>query len=244
MKRSFDIAEDPSFKKMKNTVCPLPPSLKRSALEIDNIDFSSLKRMRVLDDHQAMELEPIFYRVSAWLQEQGERNSLPKTYSKLIRTISPMCKMIVQVDPSIVFYHLLFNKIIIIEQLSGGKVVYHANPEPLNKAFIGIVPQESPSIPFSEDFIHALERSTSWILNNRGLHQFKSVESLLKAMEQICRFKRELSPLSVVEVLKRKGYLSNGYLPDEVYYSLPHVIVPPAAGHYPPSYSSDMEVSC
>jgi hypothetical protein len=238
MKRSFDVLDELSVKKVKYQ--PLP-SLKRSSM--DCIDFSNLKRMRILDDQQAAQLEPLLYRLVIWLIEQSDRNNLPKTYTKLMKTISPMCKTIIQVDPSVVFYHLLFNKVIIIEQLEEGRAIYQANPEPLHHSFIGIVPSDSPSsIPFSEDFIRALERSVGWILNNRGLHQFKTVDSLLKSMEQLCRFKREVNPVALVEMMRRKGYISNGTSMDEVCYSLPREVAFPSVEHYPPSYSQDMEV--
>jgi len=241
MKRAYGIIEEVSpIKKMRNTVSS-HPSLKRP-LEIDTIDFTSLKRMRV-ESPQVADIEPIIQRVTLWLLEQRERNNLPKTFCKLMRCISPMCRLLVQVDPSVVFYHLLFNKIILVEQPEAGKVLYLANPEPLSHSFIGIVPDGSPPIPFSEDFIHALERATAWILNNRGLHYYKSIESLLASMDQVCRFKRELSPTALVDLLKRKGYLSTGYA-DEVCYTLPHEISPPAALHYPPSYFQEMEVAC
>lgn len=203
----------------------------------DEIDFSSLKRHRVLDSEQLSEFDPLLVRISEWLNEQNKRGSLPKTFTKLVRAVSSMCKMRVQVDPTVVFYHLLFNKVIVIEQVNGS-VMYRANPEPVSGAFIGIVPEDSSTMPFSDDFIRALKRTTNWVLTNRGLHHFKDEDGLLKGMAQLCTFSRELSPYQVVELLKRKGYVCAGHQEDEVCYSLPILSLLPPPVHYAPIISS------
>jgi len=201
----------------------------------DAIDFSTLKRHRTLDSEQLSEFDPLLIRISEWLNEQSKRGSLPKTFTKLTRAISSMCKMRVQVDPTVVFYHLLFNKIIVIEQVNGA-IMYKANPEPVNGTFIGIVPEDSSTMPFSDDFIKALKRATNWVLTNRGLHNFKGEDGLLKGMAQICAFNRELSSHQVVELLKRKGYICSGLQDDEVCYSLPIPCRPLPPVHYPPQF--------
>lgn len=142
----------------------VPQIVKRSNEGMDEIDFAPLKRRRCMDAAQETELDPIFFRIVSWVREQHSRGSLPKTATKLSRAIAPMCRAMVQVDSTVVFYHLVFNNIIVIEDNGDGTVTYQANPGPVRGSFVGIVPEDSPSVPFSDDFIRALERSTAWIL--------------------------------------------------------------------------------
>jgi hypothetical protein len=142
----------------------VPHVPKRTNDGLDDIDFSPLKRRKCLDATQQNELDPIFYRIVGWLREQHTREALPKTVTKLSRAIAPMCRAVVQVDCTIVFYHLVFNRIILIEENADGSVTYSANPEPVRGSFVGYVPDDAPNVPFSDDFIMALERSTAWVL--------------------------------------------------------------------------------
>jgi len=255
MKRSIlELDEITSIsKKLKASMVTDSPSAQQQTntkkrVFTDNIDFSSLKRHRVFDPEQISDMDPILIRIGGWLREQEERQALPKTFTKLVRSISSMCRIKVQVDPTVVFYHLLFNNVIVIEKLDEqGGFVYKANPETLNGEFIGIVPdmgEDTSVFPFSEDFIKALKRTTNWVLSNRGLHTFKTNEGLLKNMAQLCTFKKELSPSQVVEGLKRKGYIYSGENADEVYYSLPQKSSSGAVPkvHYPAEYIRILEV--
>lgn len=142
----------------------VPQISKRSNEGMDDIDFSPLKRRRCLDATQQSELDPIFLRIVNWVRDQHMRGSLPKTISKLARAIAPMCRAMVQVDCTVVFYHLVFNNVIVIEDNGDGTVTYQANPGPVRGSFVGVVPEDAPAIPFSDDFIKALERSTAWVL--------------------------------------------------------------------------------
>lgn len=137
---------------------------KRTNEGLDDIDFSPLKRRKCLDATQQGELDPIFCRIVTWLRDQHARGSLPKTASKLSRAIAPMCRAVVQVDNTVVFYHLVFNRIVLVEQNMDGSMTYSANPEPVRGSFVGYVPDDSPNVPFSDDFVMALERSTAWVL--------------------------------------------------------------------------------
>jgi len=202
----------------------------------DEIDFSPLKRRRCLDSAQQSELDPIFHRIISWLGQQN-RTSLPKTFSKLSRAIAPMCRALVQVDCTVVFYHLVFNRIILIVENGDGSVTYCANPEPVRGSFVGFVPNDSPSVPFSEEFVKALEKSTAWVLSNRGLRNFKSPEGILASLRQICKFKREISPDHVIELLRRRGFIYYGSSAEEVVYGLTQPITPSTpTPHYSPSY--------
>jgi len=205
----------------------------------DDIDFSPLKRRRNLDPSQQNDLDPIYRRIVSWLNDQHARGSLPKTFSKLSRAITPMCRALVQVDCTVVFYHLIFNRIILLVENGDGSVTYCANPEPIRGSFVGFVPNDSPSVPFSDDFVRALERATSWVLSNRGLRYFKNPEGILSSLRQICKFKKEIGPDHMLEMLLRRGFICRGSGPDDIVYGLSNnIVLPPSPPtHYSPSYS-------
>lgn len=148
----------------------VPQVFKRTNEGLDDIDFAPLKRRKCLDATQQGELDPIFCRIVGWLREQHARGALPKTISKLARAIAPMCRAVVQVDCTVVFYHLVFNRIVLIEENMDGTVTYAANPEPVRGSFVGYVPSDAPNVPFSDDFVLALERSTAWVLRYLFIH--------------------------------------------------------------------------
>jgi len=212
---------------------PVPQQVKRTNEGLDDIDFSPLKRRKCLDATQESELDPIFTRIVCWLREQYQRGALPKTLTKLARAIAPMCRAIIQVDCTVVFYHLVFNRIILIEDNMDGTVTYAANPEPVRGSFVGYVPDDSPNVPFSDDFVIALERSTAWVLSNRGLRYFKGPEGILSGLRQLCRTKREINPDHVIELLQRRGFILRTGLEDIVY-GMAHTLAL-SASHYPAS---------
>lgn len=218
----------------------VPETHKRGSRCLDAIDFSPLKRRRCLDSSQQTELDPIYHRILSWMTEQQARGSLPKTFTKLSRATIPMCHALVQIDATVVFYHLIFNRIIIPMENPDGSVTYAANPEPVRGSFQGFVPDDSPELPFSEDFVRALERSTAWVLSNRGLHYFKGPESILSSLRQLCKFKREINPEHVVQLLRMRGFIYPGSGADEVCYDLTYVNSLPnsAPSHYSPSYTN------
>jgi len=216
------------------------PQMKRTNEgNMDAIDFAPLKRRRCLDDAQTSELDPIFVRIVGWLRDQQSRGSMPKSLSKLSRAIAPMCRAMVQVDSTVVFYHLVFNRVILIEDNGDGSVTYAANPEPVRCSFVGIVPADAPAVPFSDDFVLALERSTAWVLSNRGLRYFKNPEGILSSLRQICKMKKEINPEHVVEMLLRRGFISRTGVADEIIYGLAqHPLLPsPSPTHYAATYS-------
>ena len=178
----------------------VPQVVKRTNEGLDDIDFSPLKRRRCLDATQQSELDPILCRIVSWLHEQQVRGALPKTPTKLARAIAPMCRAVVQVDCTVVFYHLVFNRIVLIEENMDGSVTYMANPEPVRGSFVGYVPSDSPNVPFSDDFILALERSTAWVLRYVSLF-FSSRHPLPPAPVSSLSFRLSFSfffPLLVV----------------------------------------------
>eukprot|EP00026_Physarum_polycephalum_P004268 Phypoly_transcript_04285.p1 GENE.Phypoly_transcript_04285~~Phypoly_transcript_04285.p1 ORF type:complete len:257 (+),score=22.49 Phypoly_transcript_04285:93-773(+) len=222
---------------LHEVVPQVPP--KRTNEGLDDIDFSPLKRRKCLDATQQSELDPIFTRIVGWLREQHTRGALPKTITKLSRAIAPMCRAVVQVDCTVVFYHLVFNRIVLIEQNMDGSVTYSANPEPVRGSFVGYVPDDAPNVPFSDDFIMALERSTAWVLSNRGLGYFKGPEGMLTALRQICKMKREVSPDHVVELLVRRGLIRVEGTED-ILYGLEHTPFP-ATHHYAASFLENLQ---
>lgn len=144
-------------------VVPEGLTSKRGNEGLDDIDFSPMKRRKCMDASHT-ELDPIYHRILTWLVDQQAKSSLPKTLSRLTRAITPMCRVVVQVDATVVFYHLLFNHIITVTEHSDGTVTYGANPEPVRRSFVGFVPEDAPSLPFAEEFVKALEKASAWVL--------------------------------------------------------------------------------
>jgi len=133
-----------------------------------------------------------------------------------------MCRVTVKPDIKIIFYHLIFNRVITLDNQN--QIVGNPAFDPAQK-MIGYIPEsecdQSSGIPnlFSLDFTKALQKAVHWVRVNRALP--RQGEAFLRCLEQVCTFKREASLDSVLEALARKEYIRCNSVDGELVYSLP-----------------------
>lgn len=195
------------------------------------------KRVRLLSGADEEELRAAEERVLVWLNEQQtyRASCMPKTLPALIRACASRCKFTVYADPRVVFYHLLFNKVLVV--VSDAEDLYAANPEcdlqATAKCFVGFIPAEETNETsecsatdkacFSEDFMACFWKAAYWLKETRNTKPV-SMESLMPSLAQVCMVKRDVRPELVVEQLKRKGFVIMAEnSPETIIYALPAI---------------------
>ncbi|KAH3761198.1 hypothetical protein Pelo_6971 [Pelomyxa schiedti] len=107
------------------------------------------KKSRLRDGSQDQEFRSIVNHVIVWMHDRvGVRGAvtvvgggpLPRTAAKLANSLATMSRAAVYADPRVIFYHLLFNKVILID----GEDRFVPNPDCTvsPQTFIGFVPAE------------------------------------------------------------------------------------------------------
>ena len=172
-------------------VRPFEPAAKRS---------KGLRGREVLHDEN--EFDSVFDRVLRWMI--NNKTHLPTRYDRLKRSIRNLCTCIVQVDPNVVFFHLMMNQVIRVES-GTNRCTFDRELTKEKRLTAFAFSPSPPPITFSEDFLVALKRSAEWIISTLDLPSDQT--SLLRSLEQICRFKREIPPSDIVDELLCRGFV-------------------------------------
>ena len=163
--------------------------------------FENIKKQRISTQEELDQLEPVADRVLHWFL--NNQPNLPKTLEKLTNLMSHLCKISVTVDPQIVYYHLLLNGVVV--EVTPEKVLVNTNfDRPELRGFILDHSGLSPTL--SSDFCSTLTRTVSWCLTNRSPP--KTRLGFLKALKQLCTFRREVPSTAILRILTNREYLS------------------------------------
>jgi len=191
------------------------------------------KRQKKLSPKEESELEPVLMAV---LDKLSQHKS-PETLDELREVLQDLHSLRLQVDPKVVFYHLLLNGALVLDE-TNSFILPNTNYSVNNTTFRGIVPDE-PSmpthLPFSPYFCDAFLKAVLWI---QKLPEPLSIQSLFLQLSELCKFERQVSPSQIINLLLHKNYvsLSSTIGGEEVLtFSFPS---PKALGvtcHYPPS---------
>ena len=197
-----------------------------------------IKRARILHPSQEQDLEHIVHRIEQWLLRN--RSALPRRHEALLNAIKPMCKASFHVDSKIIFFHLLFNNVIFLDE-SGG-VQRNEDFSPTYK-LQGLLPIDSALHKFSDDFYHVLSKSVSWVSSNAQLPH--RLGSFLRSLKQLCSIKREVPPTLVLQSLMKRGVIETDLnIPRcGVKYYMITIQQPSFFGHYMPVVVDDQD-SC
>ena len=178
------------------------PSCVIDAREWAQHNMRIQKRQKKLSPREESELEPILMTVLGRLTQQ----SPPQTLEELQELLQDLHSLRLQVDPKVVFYHLLLNGALVLDE-TNSFILPNTNYS-LNTAFRGIVPDE-PTIPthlpFSPYFCDAFLRAALWI---QKLPAPLSIQSLFLQLSELCKFEREVSTSQIINLLLHKNYVS------------------------------------
>lgn len=168
------------------------------------------------------EFVSVFERVLRWMV--NNKAQLPTKYGRLKRSIKNLCVCVVQVDSNVVFFHLMMNQLVIVG--SDNKCSFDRSFSEGRSISAFALGSGPPPLIFSEDFLHALKRSAEWIISTPELPQDQT--ALIRSLEQLCRFKREIPPGDIIGELFARGFLSSScdYLTEDspLSYSLPESV--------------------
>eukprot|EP01100_Stratorugosa_tubuloviscum_P008457 TRINITY_DN3536_c0_g3_i1.p1 TRINITY_DN3536_c0_g3~~TRINITY_DN3536_c0_g3_i1.p1 ORF type:complete len:241 (+),score=113.50 TRINITY_DN3536_c0_g3_i1:51-773(+) len=174
---------------------------------------------KTIDVGEDQHLAAVFRRVLNFLIDK--KNQLPSTPQLLHNYIEALCSFDVQIEPSIIYFHLAVNKAITILPQTN-QVTYNLNYDP-NTPTVGVVLQQASDTGyFSDDFIYALRLAIEWIITQKS--KLFTINELNLNLEKICCINRKIAASSVIGVLQRLGYIYYDFLNDIVIYSLPEQI--------------------
>jgi hypothetical protein len=130
------------------------------------------------------------------VQQQGA--GLPATIASFLRAIEPMCNVTSKVDAQVVFYHLLLNNVITIN--NDGSMT--SNISNLNTNFVGFVPSDTmvPNASFCNGFATALQRAANLVRTT--MHLPHTAEAIIDMLAPVCCIRREVEPSTVLEALE------------------------------------------
>lgn len=192
-------------------------------VEGNNLPFSNRgdecqiqKRKRVLSDPDMRQLSSVTERVIRWLTENPKQR--PRTTTALLNVLGELSTYTVQVDETIVFFHLVMNQV--LELTVDGR--YRANPnidpERLTldslSGFVTISEassdQRSPLVlcNFSEEFSAALLKVCQWVCTTPSRDLPRTQAALMKTLRQLCYMRRSVPPSQVLHVLLNNGFLA------------------------------------
>jgi hypothetical protein len=131
--------------------------------------------------------------------------ALPLTYDdfKLLLYSQSLYKCTIRVDIKVLFYHLLFNRVIILDtDLNIRKNLSYDPVAPL----LGFVPVDCNLDHFSKNFTRALNATINWIVGWRD-SSCQSSEEFYMGIERFCMFTREASLERIVGYLEEREYV-------------------------------------
>jgi len=207
----------------------MTPEPSKSLLNQHSKLYNHPKRMKQLTQKQLIDLTIIIDQVIFWMAGKGVLDLLPKTKEELMNELEKFKEIIGKVDSKIVYYHVLFNGVVALDEDERLKFNENFDKE---RPLIGFVPLESGETVFSVDFSDVLKRTIDWIVEKASEIFPVSPLDLMKLIEDLCVVKREAVVEMIVSNLVKLDYIQ--FSEDGVMsYSLPSVYVPHYyVGHY------------
>jgi len=135
---------------------------------------------------------------------ESTTHQLPATQEELAYclTQAQLYKVSLRVDPTVIFYHLLFNRVILIDT----DYVISRNPTyDTTLPLLGFVPIDSDKEQFSTNFTRALNNTINWIIS--GARVPAELEAFYMALEKFCVFNCEANLCVILANLLQKQYI-------------------------------------
>eukprot|EP00008_Paramoeba_atlantica_P000774 CAMPEP_0201504492 /NCGR_PEP_ID=MMETSP0151_2-20130828/85236_1 /ASSEMBLY_ACC=CAM_ASM_000257 /TAXON_ID=200890 /ORGANISM="Paramoeba atlantica, Strain 621/1 / CCAP 1560/9" /LENGTH=242 /DNA_ID=CAMNT_0047898237 /DNA_START=99 /DNA_END=827 /DNA_ORIENTATION=+ len=189
-----------------------------------------MKRRRDATQEESQVVDSVVQRIVRWLSNHHQ--NLPQDLESLQKVIQLHGDSTIHVSEEIVFYHLLFNGAVEMQQLlSGEKVVKgRPDPKPFHQFIAVYLPDEEvkeeeerdkdleeeegerkiekEAAYLSDDFIFALERARNHVAESLWMHaHFFPLHIFLESLKQVCLFQRGLPSLLVIESLVKRGFV-------------------------------------
>jgi hypothetical protein len=193
------------------------------------------------------ELKSVVEKVVVWFSENS--TTLPTTLQALHQTVRKFCNITTQIDPSIIFYHLLFNNVLVqasqtndnenketvdnannINDIKKRRVVPNTSYNK-NKPLLAFVLDGGEQRGFSEEFGIALRQSIAWVTTTNPTLLPSTIDGYIRQLEVICCFRRSVPPSSILSELERVGVVVHNIHDDRVSYVLP--VYPNSCMMYP-----------
>jgi len=204
------------YKRSHDEIQSVKDSCKRLRLNIrtpngmEVVDTANIK-----DDLRHEHVEAVLQRLLSWMYENRER--LPQTIDQLLTLVELFSNQMVQVDPSIIFYHLLFNQVV---EMDDDKRV-SANPKIQSTNclnFIGIVPEDCKQ-PLSKDFLKTLLSAAAWVKSNLDL--CIPADALMNCLDQLCKFQQKVEAPFLLSELQQRNYVFFDRYTNAIFYRFP-----------------------
>jgi len=178
-----------------------------------NSNSSSCSTTMATLSEQEIDLDIVVEHVLTCLSslEANQPHHLPMTEEEftLFLAQSKIYKLVVRVDVKVVFYHLLFNHVILIDS----NHLIRKNPffQP-DSPLLGFVPIDSTKQQFSCDFTKALNNAIAWLqtTNDDGSVAFDPAQFYM-ALDPFCTFTREASLYAILGCLQKRQYIVTRY---------------------------------
>eukprot|EP00011_Vannellida_sp_DIVA3-517-6-12_P006169 CAMPEP_0114628168 /NCGR_PEP_ID=MMETSP0168-20121206/12675_1 /TAXON_ID=95228 ORGANISM="Vannella sp., Strain DIVA3 517/6/12" /NCGR_SAMPLE_ID=MMETSP0168 /ASSEMBLY_ACC=CAM_ASM_000044 /LENGTH=242 /DNA_ID=CAMNT_0001839529 /DNA_START=1 /DNA_END=725 /DNA_ORIENTATION=+ len=188
-----------------------------------------LKRKRVLSQQEVDQLGCVTERVLRWMTENPAH--LPKSTTALLNVLRELCQYSVQVDETVVFFHLVMNQV--LQMGVDGR--YKGNPA-INidtlgidslTGFVTIADYAGGNSPmavsnFSEEFSAALLKCCRWVCTTKALP--RTQEGMMRSLRQLCHTRRSVAPATVLRVLLNNHFIDVSTSPGQsIEYNLPQL---------------------
>jgi len=176
---------------------------------ITNITTNSIEDTEIILDH-----------ILEWLYGfEAHSGRLPQTEEELKYYLeeAELYKVSVRVDPKVIFYHLLFNHVILIDLDYNITKNLAYNP---SLPLLGFVPIDSDKEQFSTNFTRALNNTINWILSVIEIPL--SPEEFYMSMERFCVVTCESSLCAIISQLLQRQYIVPQF-GGNLEYSLPKI---------------------
>ena len=125
-------------------------------------------------------------------------------------------KSTIRIDIKVLFYHLLFNRVIVLD--SDLNIRKNLSYDPV-KPLLGFVPVDCNLDHFSRNFTKALNETINWIVTVPD-NQCLSTEEFYMKIEKFSMFTREASLDRILEFLEERQYVRQS-LHGRLKFSLP-----------------------
>ena len=185
-------------------------------------NYNENKRKRILSEDQISQLDGVVQEIIWWISEH--QNNLPKTRTELSDIFTIFCEDFVQVDPRIIYYHLLLNGILSIND--DGNLCTNINNFPANLQAFVLGDSKLPQL-FSSEFCSVLQNAVLWVKQRPNL--MCTENQFMAELTKICTFKRSVPIRAVFDTMLYHNLLT--FDNHNVHYSF---IPQPEELHYKP----------
>lgn len=175
-------------------------SRKRDLSQIESLSPSNKRQCLPTDAELTLAIADRC--LSILIQNQTISKQLPTNLNDFFQFVHFICSCEIQIDPTVVFYHLILNCVISIQD--DFVQINHQSPNDLIlHAYVASDQEEEEQKKVSPEFQKALIVATNWVgsLSN----QIQKFEEFFQKLKQICQIQRNInSQLVVSQLISRR----------------------------------------